>query len=232
MNLVLPNLPASLKLRLPRGLSADAAALAEALAQRQPQPIPQDLPVVVPNVSRRSFIRSALAAAALAAGVSRIARADGLPPTRSDIEGPFYRADPPFRNVLYDEADIPYPLFVWGQVLDTDKNPLPGAVVDLWQADTVGEYDNDSPEYRGRGVQLTDDDALWWTYTTWPGYYPGRPWHLHAKVSQKGYRFLTTQLYFRDDPRPHPAELELDWFEWKEWPGVYLAYFNIVLARA
>ena len=36
--------------------------------------------------------------------------------------------------------------------------------------------------------------------TVWPGAYPGRPLHIHAKVTAPGYAPLTTQIYFDTDP--------------------------------
>lgn len=191
----------------------------------------------LPNVSRRHFIQAAVGASAIltAGSVVTPARADELLPTESNIEGPYYRAGAPFRNELYEEGEPGTPLLVWGNVFDTSCKPLANALIDIWQTDDSGAYDNTSAEYRGRGRHLTGDDGLWWLWTIWPGYYPGRPYHLHLKASQKGYRFLTTQLYFRDDPRTkrdpwYRPSLELDWFESENGSGIYYAYYNVVLA--
>jgi protocatechuate 3,4-dioxygenase beta subunit len=189
-----------------------------------------------PYLTRRRFLRSALGATAVATvGWTSTARAGDLPPTESNIEGPYYRPGAPFRNQLYPDDEPGTWLLVWGQVLATDATPLSGALVDVWQADNDGVYDNTTPDYRGRGVQLADDDGLWWIWTVWPGYYPGRTKHIHFKASQQGYRFLTSQLYFRDDPLNardpnYRPSLELDWFELEDYPGAYGAVFNIVLA--
>ncbi len=229
--IILSDLPAALRLRLPSGLGGVASARAEALAEHQASLARSDAPTGGAfRLSRRSFIRSAVAATALAAGLGNRARA--CPATQADIEGPYYRAGAPFRQVLFDDSYFLYPLFVWGQVLDTNCQPQPGALLDFWQADSGGEYDNSSAGYQGRGRQVADPDGIYWFFTTWPGYYQGRPWHLHLKASQTGYRALTTQLYFRDDPRPHPQALEMDWFEFKDYPGIYGASFNVVLNPA
>lgn len=243
--LIVPRLPAGLKLRLPTGLSADASALAEAVTQSQRPPLTSQESAGLSSgpgrpsfLTRRHFLRSTLAATALAAGLSRTVRAgDLLPPTPSQTEGPYYRAGAPFRNVLFDEADFVVPLFLFGAVLNTAAEPLPGALVDLWHADASGAYDNSSPEFRGRGRQFADDASGWWAFTTWPGYYPGRTKHIHFKASQDGYRPVTSQLYFQGDPR-NPTDpiysplLEMEVFEFKEWPGLFWSYFLIVLARA
>ena len=234
--LILPPLPAALKARLPAGRSIDAASLADAAARRQAEPGRPETPAVIPPVTRRTFIRSAVAATALAAGLSHTARAGDLPPTEDNIEGPYYRAGAPFRNELFEEGEPGVPLLVWGQVLGTDRTPLSGALLDVWQCDNDGLYDNTSSAYRGRGMHLADDDAVWWIWTIFPGYYPGRALHIHLKASQKGYRLLTTQLYFRDDPETrrdpwYRPSLELDWSEWEKGAGWYAAYFDIVLPR-
>lgn len=188
--------------------------------------------------SRRRFMHAAVGATALAATAftPRQVQAGVWPPTESNIEGPYYRKGAPFRQQLYGDDEPGLWLAVWGNVYATDATPLPGAVIDIWQADGGGAYDNASKEYRGRGVQLADETGAWWVWTTWPGYYPGRPYHLHVKVSHKGFRPLTTQLYFRDDPRApqdqwYRPSLELDWFlgEEETWAG---AYFDFVLAYA
>lgn len=239
--IILPKLPPALKLRLPSGLTADASALAEAVAQTHVRPSVSGGPVSAPSrafLSRRHFLRSTLAATALAAGLTRMAKAgDVLPPTPSQTEGPYYRAGAPFRNVLFDEAYFVRPLFMFGAVLNTAAEPLPGALVDIWHADDGGNYDNASPEFRGRGRQLADDGSGWWNFTTWPGYYPGRTKHIHVKASQQGFRTVTSQIYFQGDPR-NPSDplynpaLEMAVFEFEEWPGLYWSFFTIVLARA
>src|SRR5262249_5452390 len=147
-----------------------------------------------PILTRRRFMRSVLGAtAALTAGLTSSARAGDLPPTESNIEGPYYRAGAPFRNQLFDDGEPGIPLLVGGQVLAPDGQPLAGALVDVWQADDNGDYDNTTPEFRGRGRQFTDKDGYYWIWTIWPGHYenpPGsgqyRPAHIHVKVSQKG----------------------------------------------
>ncbi len=57
--------------------------------------------------------------------------------------GPFYRAGAPFRSDLA-EPDAPgVRLTVSGRVFDLDCDPIADAVLDLWQANDDGNYDND-----------------------------------------------------------------------------------------
>ena len=75
-----------------------------------------------------------------------------------------------------------------------------GALLDFWQADADGEYDNDG--YRLRGHQFADGDGpLRACDTIVPGLYPGRTRHIHVKVQRPHGQILTTQLYFPGEPR-------------------------------
>ena len=74
--------------------------------------------------------------------------------------------------------------------------PLPGGVIEWWQTDRRGEYDD---AHRGR--QNVGPDGSYRFVTDFPGVYPGRPPHIHFKAFAPGYRALTTQLYVRDGER-------------------------------
>ena len=69
-----------------------------------------------------------------------------------------------------------------------------GALLDFWQADAKGQYDNSG--FRLRGHQFTDADGRYRLRSVVPGVYPGRTRHIHVKVQPAGGRVLTTQLYF------------------------------------
>ena len=89
-------------------------------------------------------------------------------------------------------------LMLSGFVLGTDCKALPGAVLDFWQADAKGDYDNEG--FRLRGHVVADAQGRYRLETIVPGSYPGRTRHIHVKVQPPGGRVLTTQLYFPDDP--------------------------------
>jgi protocatechuate 3,4-dioxygenase beta subunit len=86
-----------------------------------------------------------------------------------------------------------------GRVLGTDCKPAARALLDFWQADGRGVYDNSG--YRLRGHQVTDSQGRYRLETVVPGLYPGRTRHIHAKVQARGGPVLTTQLYFPNEPR-------------------------------
>jgi protocatechuate 3,4-dioxygenase beta subunit len=89
-------------------------------------------------------------------------------------------------------------IVVTGSVLSTDCRPIPGALLDFWQADDRGEYDNAG--FRLRAHQFTDEQGRYRLETIVPGPYPGRTRHIHVRVQAPNHPVLTTQLYFPDEP--------------------------------
>jgi protocatechuate 3,4-dioxygenase beta subunit len=77
--------------------------------------------------------------------------------------------------------------------------PLAGVLLDFWQADDAGQYDNAG--FRLRGHQYTDRDGRFALTTVVPGIYPGRTRHVHVKAQAPNQPALTTQLYFPGEPR-------------------------------
>jgi len=115
-------------------------------------------------------------------------------PTPANPEGPFYTPNTPERSNLIEEGMGGEPVLVRGRVVTTDCEPIAGAVVDFWQTDAAGEYDNVG--YRLRGHQFTGEDGGYNLETIIPGEYPGRTAHIHVKLfAPDGTELLTTQLY-------------------------------------
>jgi protocatechuate 3,4-dioxygenase beta subunit len=85
-------------------------------------------------------------------------------------------------------------LTVTGRVLRTNGRPVARALVDVWQCDARGVYDNSG--FRFRGHQFTDANGRYTLTTVVPGVYPGRTRHIHVKVQRPNGPVLTTQLYF------------------------------------
>jgi protocatechuate 3,4-dioxygenase beta subunit len=120
-------------------------------------------------------------------------------PTPEQTEGPYFTPDSPRRRDLVEAGMAGRRLSVTGFVLGTDCRPVPRALLDFWQADAAGEYDNEG--YRLRGHQLTDSRGRFRLQTVLPGLYPGRTRHIHVKVQRPRGEVLTTQLYFPGEPR-------------------------------
>ena len=120
-------------------------------------------------------------------------------PTPATTEGPFFKPRSPLRTSLIEPGVAGTRLVVTGKVFSSRCRPLAGALIDFWQADGEGEYDNVG--FKLRGHQFTDAQGQWWLETVVPGLYPGRTRHLHVKVQAKNGRPLTTQLFFPGEAR-------------------------------
>ncbi len=114
-------------------------------------------------------------------------------------EGPYYTPGAPERTDLSDASTVGIPLTLTGQVLDAECSPVAGAVLDFWQADGAGVYDNSGFDLRG--TQTTDEEGRYTLRTVIPGLYPSRTEHIHVKVTGPDGVVHTTQLYFPDVPQ-------------------------------
>lgn len=141
--------------------------------------------------------------------------------TKGSIQGPYYLPDQrrlPSVAALPMRPDEPgEPLVLAGQVRDLAGDPVPGAELDIWQADDRGYYSGFAPDIPAgnlRGVLAVDERGRYEVTTVRPapyqiptdgptgrliaaaGWHPWRPAHLHLFVSAPGFRRITTQLYF------------------------------------
>ncbi|MGF1502966.1 MAG: protocatechuate 3,4-dioxygenase subunit beta [Paracoccaceae bacterium] len=103
-----------------------------------------------------------------------------------------------------------------GRVIDDRGRGLPGALVEIWQANAGGRYRHPKDGYRapldpnfgGAGRCLTDETGTYAFRTVKPGAYPWpnglnswRPAHIHVSVFGVGLgERLITQMYFEGDP--------------------------------
>lgn len=129
----------------------------------------------------------------------------GNSPTTSDILGPFYRPGAPVRNSLLIPGDEGSILNLSGTVFDIDgKSPQKDTLVEIWHANSKGEYDNTSLEYRHRGAAKTDQNGEYTFKTIMPPPYKFnetdyRPAHIHFRISSDKKQDLITQIYFKGD---------------------------------
>ncbi|MGH7360074.1 MAG: twin-arginine translocation pathway signal protein, partial [Candidatus Methylomirabilales bacterium] len=175
------------------------------------------------TISRRRFlVRTATTIAGGLLAVPATAIAQQCVPTAANVLGPFYRAGAPARTKLTDPGEEGQIVFLSGTVYGPDcRTPLPGALLDIWQADHAGRYDikepanlTDHTRFHLRGRLLTDAQGRYQIETILPGRYkvppglPGleryagqtRPAHIHFTILHPLYGPLTTQLYFKGDP--------------------------------
>ena len=141
----------------------------------------------------------------------------------SEITGPVFGPDliRPLDNDLLlnarvDRDPIGERIIVHGKVLDEDARPVPGALVELWQANAGGRYRHArdryvaalDPNFVGCGRTISDEDGCYRFRTVKPGPYPWRnrlndwrPAHIHLSIFGRALvTRLITQLYFEGDP--------------------------------
>ena len=107
-------------------------------------------------------------------------------------------------------------IVVTGRLLDGDGRPVPGTLVEVWQANAAGRYRHEvdqhpaplDPNFSGAGRCLTDASGSYRFVTVKPGAYPWRnhdnawrPAHIHFSVFGRSFtQRLITQMYFPGDP--------------------------------
>jgi protocatechuate 3,4-dioxygenase beta subunit len=105
---------------------------------------------------------------------------------------------------------------VSGRVLDEDGHAIPGALVEIWQANAAGRYAHEAdqhpapldPNFTGAGRTITDAAGGYRFVTIKPGAYPWRnhpnawrPAHIHFSLFGRAFtQRLVTQMYFPGDP--------------------------------
>ncbi len=138
--------------------------------------------------------------------------------TPATVLGPFHIEGSPELGYGDDMSDgLPgTPLYLHGTVRDLDGAPVPGAVLDVWQADDEGRYESqyaDVDEARLRGKYRTRDDGGYCLRTVAPRGYTipmdgpvgelvsrtaishFRPAHVHFLLAVPGFEPLITHLF-------------------------------------
>ncbi|GAB2762039.1 intradiol ring-cleavage dioxygenase [Streptomyces bullii] len=139
--------------------------------------------------------------------------------TEPTVLGPFHMTDSPVREpgATIDLLGDGEPCVVSGRVLSRDGTPLPGARLDVWQANAQGFYDVQQPDVQppgnGRGLFTADAEGRFRFRTCLPspypiptdgpvgallratGRHPYRPAHIHFIVSAEGHTPVTTHVF-------------------------------------
>jgi len=143
--------------------------------------------------------------------------------TEATVFGPFFTEDAPLVELGGDIAAgaVGEPCWVEGSIRSTTGEPIPGARIEVWEADEDGLYDVQYADGRtaGRAHLFADDNGYYRFWGVFPTPYPiphdgpvgdllaatGRsPWrasHLHFMVTAPGYRRLVTHIFVEGDPQ-------------------------------
>lgn len=216
------------------------------------------IPRVTLAGSRRTFLhRSAVVLGSALLGGPAFAAKQACRLTESEILGPFYRFGAPFRSQLAGPDEPGTRLILTGTVLSSDcRTPLPGTLIEVWQANDAGLYDTTKPgnfteatTFHLRGLLYTNQKGQYEIETIVPGRYPippnlpglekyaglTRPAHIHFRVMESLHVPVTTQLYFKGDPfiakdpwAGHKPSLAIDL---KQDGKLRRGVFDIALAR-
>ena len=153
--------------------------------------------------------------------------------TPPDQLGPFYTRGAPAQSELCASGSGGKDrLVVTGRVLGADCKPLAGALVEVWHADANGDYSGftrgkqDDPACLLRTSIQTDAEGRYSFSTIMPAQYPGRPRHIHYRVSHAAHTTLVTQLYFG---RERGVSDELVTTLQRDSKGITRAAFDITL---
>lgn len=147
-----------------------------------------------------------------------------LPHTVSELSGPVFSAGEigPLDHDLTQNYAAPGAsalgsrILVHGRLADEEDRGIPGALIEIWQANAGGRYRhrNDGylapldPNFGGCGRTITGEDGSYMFRTVMPGPYPWpngpnewRPAHIHFSVFGTAFvQRLVTQMYFEGDP--------------------------------
>jgi len=147
--------------------------------------------------------------------------------TPRTIEGPLWLENAPLEKGearLDQDPEQGTVLFMEGQVRDVDGRPVPGAVVDVWHANTKGGYSFFDPSQSAWNLRRrieTDDQGRYRFRSIMPsgygcppegptqllldalGRHGQRPAHVHFFVEAPGFRKLTTQINIAGDKYLH-----------------------------
>src|SRR5579871_1631722 len=136
-----------------------------------------------------------------------------LPQTPSQTVGPFFHFGLKFDNVLVDDQTRGQRIYIKGRVIDGDGQPVPDAMIEIWQPDAQGIFNSPAdprhadvdPHFRGNGRAETRPAG----YFSFKTIKPGRvAWneetlqapHINVRVFARGMLLhAATRLYFSDE---------------------------------
>lgn len=212
----------------------------------------------ISKLDRRQLLRSGVMVAGGAMTSPLWAAEQFLTPPQTP--GPFYPV-PPIAQQRYSDTDLTRLaedsavaegeiIRVSGSVVDPHGEPLPGSVVEIWQANHGGRYNHArdenptplDPNFQYWGRMTVDEAGRYQFLTIRPGKYPGRTPHIHFRIRRESSPELVTQMYFdefgelnardgiyRQLSRDQQKSVTVEFGKTTDSPGVPVGEFKIVM---
>jgi protocatechuate 3,4-dioxygenase, alpha subunit len=116
--------------------------------------------------------------------------------TPSQTVGPYFAIGLPWPDgpEVVPDGDV----LIRGHILDGEREPIPDALVETWQADPSGRYEVEG--FRGFGRCPTDEEGAFWIRTVKPGRVGDQAPHIAVSVFARGLlNRVVTRIYFPED---------------------------------
>ena len=123
--------------------------------------------------------------------------------TPSQTVGPYFSIGLPWPDgpEVVPDGDV----WIRGRVLDGEREPIPDALVETWQADPSGRYEVEG--FRGFGRSPTNEAGEYAIRTVKPGAVGDQAPHIAVLVFARGLlNRVVTRIYFPEDADAHASD--------------------------
>ena len=123
--------------------------------------------------------------------------------TPSQTVGPYFSIGLPWEDgpLVVPDGDV----WIRGHVLDGEREPIPDALLETWQADAAGAYG--AAGFRGFGRCPTDEEGAYAIRTIKPGPVGEQAPHIALTVFARGLlNHVVTRIYFPEDAELHASD--------------------------
>jgi protocatechuate 3,4-dioxygenase alpha subunit len=123
--------------------------------------------------------------------------------TPAQTVGPYFSIGLPWEDgpLVVPDGDI----WIRGHVLDGERDPIPDALIETWQADPNGAYEVEG--FRGFGRCPTDEEGAYAIRTVKPGPVGDQAPHIAVTLFARGLLHrVVTRVYFPEDGTLHAAD--------------------------
>jgi protocatechuate 3,4-dioxygenase alpha subunit len=123
--------------------------------------------------------------------------------TPSQTVGPYFSIGLPWPDgpEVVPDGDV----WIRGTVFDGEREPIPDALIETWQADPSGRYEVKG--FRGFGRCPTDEHGAWAIRTVKPGAVGDQAPHIAVSVFARGLlNRVVTRIYFPEDAAAQAAD--------------------------